>query len=528
MEKNKRPDWDEYFLNIAQEVGKRSTCLRRRYGAIIVKDKIIISTGYNGAPRGEDNCIDTGFCERERLHIPKGERYELCISGDSVIKLLDGTYCTIKELAEIGKPFWTYAVDTKTGQIVPAQAENPRKTGVRNDIVRITFDNGKSITCTADHKILLTNCTYKAAGDLQIQESIMPLYYNFAINNGYESICNTISMRKGRLIEGDKRNTFQTPTHHLVYKFFNGEINFDNGNYLVHHKNENKLDNTPDNLELITRGEHTSIHMTEERIKKFAESGVKGLETQRKMLIEDPEFLKFKRALGSKNMTANWNNPTYRENLHAVQVANGKRTVKILNSPEMRYRQYQGKIIKGIALLIGKMAEVNDNTEINIETYSALQKKYRPVGGKRGTMATIPLLPNILKWFDNDFDSALFTARNFNHRVIKIERLEESIEVYDVTVPQYHNFPIDLGDNSCVFVSNCKAIHAEQNAIINGDPLKMKGATIYIVGINVADESYASGEPCLLCRRMIKNAQIEKVVCRNKNGEIQEIKVSDL
>lgn len=80
MEKNKRPDWDEYFLNIAEEVGKRSTCLRRRYGAIIVKDRIIVSTGYNGAPRGEDNCIDTGICERERLHIPKGERYELCVS----------------------------------------------------------------------------------------------------------------------------------------------------------------------------------------------------------------------------------------------------------------------------------------------------------------------------------------------------------------------------------------------------------------------------------------------------------------
>ncbi len=79
-EKNKRPDWDEYFLNIAQEVGKRSTCLRRRYGAIIVKDKIIVSTGYNGAPRGEANCIDTGICERERLNIPKGERYELCVA----------------------------------------------------------------------------------------------------------------------------------------------------------------------------------------------------------------------------------------------------------------------------------------------------------------------------------------------------------------------------------------------------------------------------------------------------------------
>ena len=169
MEKNNRPDWDEYFLNIAQEVGKRSTCMRRRYGAIIVKDKIIVSTGYNGSPRGDENCIDTGICERERLHIPKGERYELCVAGDSIIKLLDGNYRTIKELADTGENFWTYAVDTKTGCIVPAQAENPRKTGIRNDMVRVTFDNGKSVICTSDHLFLLTDCTYKAARDLNIQ-----------------------------------------------------------------------------------------------------------------------------------------------------------------------------------------------------------------------------------------------------------------------------------------------------------------------------------------------------------------------
>lgn len=75
-----RPDWDEYFLNIAKAVGLRATCLRRRYGAVIVKDKVIISAGYNGSPRGEVNCIDSGICERERLKVPKGERYELCVA----------------------------------------------------------------------------------------------------------------------------------------------------------------------------------------------------------------------------------------------------------------------------------------------------------------------------------------------------------------------------------------------------------------------------------------------------------------
>ena len=75
-----RPGWTTYFLDIATAVGRRSTCLRRKYGAIIVKDHIIISTGYNGAPRGEANCIDTGRCERERYNVPKGQRYELCVA----------------------------------------------------------------------------------------------------------------------------------------------------------------------------------------------------------------------------------------------------------------------------------------------------------------------------------------------------------------------------------------------------------------------------------------------------------------
>jgi dCMP deaminase len=77
-DKLKRPDWDEYFLEIAKVVSSRSTCLRRRYGAVIVKDNVIVSTGYNGAPRGSINCIDRGSCKRRDLNIPSGERYELC------------------------------------------------------------------------------------------------------------------------------------------------------------------------------------------------------------------------------------------------------------------------------------------------------------------------------------------------------------------------------------------------------------------------------------------------------------------
>lgn len=73
-----RPEWNEYFIEIAKVVSKRSTCLRRKYGAVIVKDRVMISSGYNGSPRGVKNCIDTGTCTREEQNIPSGERYELC------------------------------------------------------------------------------------------------------------------------------------------------------------------------------------------------------------------------------------------------------------------------------------------------------------------------------------------------------------------------------------------------------------------------------------------------------------------
>ncbi|MEG0570190.1 MAG: deaminase [Oscillospiraceae bacterium] len=75
-----RRDKINYYLDIAQTVAARGTCLRRNFGAIIVKNDEIISTGYVGAPRGRDNCSDLGFCKRERLGIPRGERYELCRS----------------------------------------------------------------------------------------------------------------------------------------------------------------------------------------------------------------------------------------------------------------------------------------------------------------------------------------------------------------------------------------------------------------------------------------------------------------
>lgn len=75
-----RRDKINYYLDLAEVVAQRSTCLRRKYGAVIVKNDEVISTGYVGAPRGRKNCSDMGVCIRQRLQIPRGERYELCRS----------------------------------------------------------------------------------------------------------------------------------------------------------------------------------------------------------------------------------------------------------------------------------------------------------------------------------------------------------------------------------------------------------------------------------------------------------------
>ncbi|ACZ19791.1 deoxycytidylate deaminase [Thermanaerovibrio acidaminovorans] len=72
-----RPSWDVYFLKIAEQVATRSTCLRRAVGAVLVRDQYIVSTGYNGAPRGTTHCLDLG-CLREQLGVPSGQRHEIC------------------------------------------------------------------------------------------------------------------------------------------------------------------------------------------------------------------------------------------------------------------------------------------------------------------------------------------------------------------------------------------------------------------------------------------------------------------
>ena len=109
-----RRDKHNYYLDIAQTVLERGTCLRRNYGSIIVKNDEILSTGYTGAPRGRKNCMDMGTCRRAMLNIPRGERYEMCRSVHSEANAIISA--SRKEM--IGATLYLVGVDAVTKELV--------------------------------------------------------------------------------------------------------------------------------------------------------------------------------------------------------------------------------------------------------------------------------------------------------------------------------------------------------------------------------------------------------------------------
>lgn len=109
-----RTDKENYYLDIAETVAERGTCLRRNFGAIIVHNDEIVSTGYNGAPRGRKNCIDTGICIREALGIPRGERYEVCRAVHAEANAI----ISAARRDMIGSTLYLVGKDAKTGEYV--------------------------------------------------------------------------------------------------------------------------------------------------------------------------------------------------------------------------------------------------------------------------------------------------------------------------------------------------------------------------------------------------------------------------
>jgi len=147
MADKKRRDKHNYYLDIAETVLERGTCLRRNYGAIIVNNDEIVSSGYTGAPRGRENCMDLGFCMREKLNVPRGERYELCRSVHSEANAI----ISASRQEMLGGTMYLVGKDYKTGEIVENASSCAMckrmiiNAGIEKVIIRLTNDEFKIV-----------------------------------------------------------------------------------------------------------------------------------------------------------------------------------------------------------------------------------------------------------------------------------------------------------------------------------------------------------------------------------------------
>ncbi len=134
-----RVDKENYYLDIAGTVLERATCLRRAYGAIIVRNDEIISTGYNGSPRGRKNCVDMGFCVRESLSVPSGERYELCRSVHAEANAI----ISARRSDMIGATLYLVGKDYKTGELLrdTTSCSMCRRQIINAGIIRVVIRN---------------------------------------------------------------------------------------------------------------------------------------------------------------------------------------------------------------------------------------------------------------------------------------------------------------------------------------------------------------------------------------------------
>ena len=169
MDSRQRMSKELYYLGIAESVSKRSSCINKQWGAVIVKDDVIIATGYNGSPRGLPNCCETGSCYRIEHNIPRGTMYETCLARNTMIMRPNGRRESIGSILDHQNEHTRiiYGMNPTTHAVLQIQGV-AIQSGVRTKMYAIVFETGKKLECTADHRFLLADRkTYVEAKDLK-------------------------------------------------------------------------------------------------------------------------------------------------------------------------------------------------------------------------------------------------------------------------------------------------------------------------------------------------------------------------
>ena len=328
-----------------------------------------------------------------------------CFTGDTKVRMLEGGSRTLEDLSNENGHFWVYAYDIKNKKPVPGRARFASKHEAK-DLVKITLDNGETLTCTLDHKWLKSNLEYCRADQLKPGDSIQAA--RFHKRGKYEGLTCT--------------NNERIKTHIMVaYESEPDPWNCEK-RLEVHHKDFNPLNNSPLNLELLSKSDHTKLHAKELSSQE---------EYRVKMSNSVKEFYNSERGKEVRNE-------------HSRALKNYNKNVH----PNLR-KDITFEIVLEEAKRIDNLGEEFSTRKIAENLNCSGSKVFETIR-KSG----YPKISTFIE--EHNLNPNRFSPKKVgeNHKVKSIEFLKESIWVYDITVEDYHNFLIDLGDESGVFVHN--------------------------------------------------------------------------
>lgn len=381
---------------------------------------------------------------------------EACLTGDTKIRLLNGTTRTLKELFDAKeKDFWVYSID-KDGNIVPGKADTVVLTRKNAKVLQINLDNGTSFKCTLDHKCMLRDGSYVEAQDLKAGDALMPLYTKE--NNVYYK--SDKSKQKYEMVynpglaksETEKTGTWKY-THRLVSEYVNGVQKKGN---VIHHKNFNKNDNTPENLVQMSMSEHQKLHTrnyTPEQIEVFRQ--------RTKDLYKKSGYAEYMGSRIKESMTEEvrskisaaskkyWGNEEVR-NAARLRSTGKKHTAetleKLKTQAKKRYLENPEEVMRRLHNATEAAALANTGrkkSDSQIKKQSEIAKRiYNTPDGREKQRARIQAY-----WDRKRAELAEYK----NHKVVSVVECAPE-DVFDIhSVAGLHNFALDCG----VFVHNC-------------------------------------------------------------------------